>query len=91
MKINISQIYEKNILNKYDETNREAFKKDFSPNQQEMWIFTLELIKDNFPQDSYDSISDKSYLEQYLEIHLSENGVEKFSLDEWFNYLKSKE
>jgi len=91
MKINIREIYKDNILYKYDETNREAFKKDFSPKEQEMWGFTLDLIKDGYPKQIYDSTTDNEYLNGYLELYLCEDDVVTFTISEWFNYLKSKE
>lgn len=88
MKINICKIYKKNILNKYSRENKSEFEKKYTAKEQEMWAFTLQLIKDNYPTEEYDSDVPSNYLKTYHEIYLN-NDVVPFSLKEWFEYLKS--
>lgn len=90
MKINISKIYTKIVLNNYNYKNKEEFEKDFTSKQKNMWSFTLGLLKDNYPQKIYDDVCDNEYLSGYLNIHLANNST-PFTLQEWFEYLKSME
>lgn len=90
MKINIIDIYKKNIEEVYNDLNKEKYQKDFTAKEREMWQFTLELGKDNFPKQTYDSILDRKYLSEYLDLYLSNSQTIQFSIDEWFKFLSSK-
>jgi len=88
MKINIVKIYENNIAMKFNASNRSIYEKTYTPKQREMWEFTLELIKDNYPVEEYDSEINCPYLNKYHDTYMLGNVV-KFSLNDWFVFLAS--
>lgn len=93
MKINISEIYKKNILDKYDCDNEDEYDAKYTTKQQDMWEMTLQLLKDNYPKEIYDdnNPSDMEYLKDYHAICMTDEDFTHFTLSEWFSYMKSQE
>ena len=93
MKINIGEIYLKNVGTKYDCDNRDEYEAKFTKRQRDMWSMTLWLIKDNYPQKIYDdnNPSDMEYLRGYHEIFMHVDNISHFTLADWFSYMKSQE
>jgi len=89
MKINISEIYSKNISNLNLGMYPDIFKSLYTKKEQEMWEFTLELLKYNNQTKEYDESFIDEYLVKFHNLYL-ENCENKFSLQEWFNFLKTK-
>lgn len=90
MQINIKDKYEKNVSGKYTANNRSAFNQDFSKKEQSMWNYTLALLKKDPINVVYNSETQKKWLTADLYMFLNSGGYEKFTIDEWFNYLNSK-
>lgn len=90
MQIDINYKYVKNILNVFGKDGNEAFQKAFGPKERSFWDFTLSLIKKDPDKKVWDSVADRKWLEEYLLLFLNCDGVTKFTIDEWFNFLKNK-
>ena len=93
MKINILEIYKKNMSDKYDADNRAEYDTKYTPKQQSMWEMTIELLKDNYPKEVYDedNASDMNYLKRYHNVCTLDPDFTYFTLSEWFSYMKSQE
>ena len=93
MKVNIYEIFKKNILWKYFGKNRAEYEAKYTKRERDMWSMTSWLIKDNYPQKIYDdnNPSDMEYLRGYHEIFMHVDNISHFTLADWFNYMKSQE
>ena len=89
MKINIAEKYRNNITKKFGNESFE-FAKTLSEKEKAMWTMTLWLLKDNYPQEIFDTEEEKEYLEGYHRIFVFGASEPKFTFEEWIDYLVSK-
>ncbi len=92
MKINIDKKYVTNVLSKYDYTNKDEYEKAYSKKERSMWFFALLMLKKDVDVDVYDSDNPKdvAWLQRNLNIAVHIEGVEKFTLKEWFEFLSTQ-
>lgn len=89
MKINIAEKYRNNITKEFGNESFESAK-SLSDKEKSMWIMTLWLLKDNYPQEIFDTEREKEYLKGYLDIFMQGASKVKFTYEEWIDYLASK-
>ncbi len=89
MKINVAEKYRNNIVKEF---GNESFESSDSLTDKEkaMWIMTLWLLKDNYPQEIFDTEQEKEYLKGYLDIFVKGTSKIEFTFNEWIDYLVSK-
>ena len=92
MKINIKQKYIANVDNKFNGENRDLYNKEYTSKQRSMWFFTLMLLKKDPERIIYDSENemDLSWLELSMNVLSHMPDVEKFTIEEWFNFLNGQ-
>ncbi len=92
MRINIVEKYKNNISRKYTYKNRSDYEKSYSKKEQDMWYFTALMIEKDVNKQEYDSENqdDILWLNKNLKIVLEMDGIEAFSLNEWFEFLSSR-
>ena len=92
MRINIAKKYIANVQSKYpDYTKRTEYEKAYTKKERSMWFFALLMLKkeDVYVYDS-DNPKDVEWLQENLDIAVHIEGVEKFTLEEWFKFLSTQ-
>ena len=92
MRINLDKKYITNVLSKYDYTNKDEYEKACTKKERSMWFFALLMLKKDVDVDVYDSDNPKdvAWLQRNLNIAVHIEGVEKFTLKEWFEFLSTQ-
>ena len=92
MRINLDKKYITNVQSKYpDYTKRTEYEKAYTKKERSMWFFALLMLKkeDVYVYDS-DNPKDVAWLQRNLNIAVHIEGVEKFTLEEWFKFLSTQ-
>ncbi len=89
MKIDIAEKYRNNITKEFGNESFES-SKSLSEKEKAMWIMTLWLLKDNYPQETFDTEQEKEYLKGYLDIFVKGMSKVQFTFEEWVDFLASK-
>lgn len=92
MIINVSKKYEYNVSTKYDCDNKQEYNAAYTKKEQDMWFFAEVLLKKDEEKDVYDSNNkeDVAWLNRMLKIVLKYDGIEQFTLEEWFKFMASQ-
>ncbi len=89
MKINLANKFDNNITRKYGRSH--VFdSSDLTSKEKSMWRLALWLLKDNYPKEVFDRDKDSKFIAECMDIFFSVNGGERFTFDEWWDYIASK-
>ncbi len=89
MKINLAEKFKENIEQKFGDKSFDEMS-SLSEKENAMWRLAFWLLKDNYPQEVFDTETEKEYLEDYLDLFFSAIKEKPFTLKEWEDYLASK-
>ncbi len=89
MKINLAEKFKENIEKKFGDKSFDEMD-TLSAKENAMWRLVFWLLKDNYPQEVFDTEAQKEYLEDYLDLFFSAIKEKPFTLKEWEDFLVSK-
>ena len=89
MEVNIKRKLENNIISKYVSLEDPKYLAKYDRKQRSMWRFAYLMARCNIDKAVYNSNKDEKMLNHQLNIFLT-MGEEKFTLEEWFEFMGSQ-